>query len=199
MTHPDVNSHPVGSHPLLSRLLKGMFNSRPPAPRYSASWDVSRVINYLGTCRSDSLPLLALAKKLATLMALRNADRCSDLVALDRDHMRETPAGAKFTVVLLTKTRKSGIPRVVCYSAFTDNVEICPFTILWAYLSRTTELVATLEHPRPWFTISKKTLQEGQAWQCRLVDQRHLVTGWNKYRHFLSTLNYRCKYLTCSL
>jgi len=46
MTHPTVNSHP---HPLLSRLLKGMFNSRPPAPRYSGSRDVSRVVGYLST------------------------------------------------------------------------------------------------------------------------------------------------------
>ena len=31
-SHSKVDSHNVGSHPLVSRLLKGMFNVRPPAP-----------------------------------------------------------------------------------------------------------------------------------------------------------------------
>ena len=33
----------VGSHPLVCRLLKGVFHLRPPQPRYSTTWDVSLV------------------------------------------------------------------------------------------------------------------------------------------------------------
>ena len=89
-------------------------------------------------------------------MALTNADRCSDLVALDKDYMRETPAGVEFTVMRLTKTRKPGPPRVVQYPAFADNVEICPVSTLHTYVLRTADLVEPLEHPRPLFIISKK-------------------------------------------
>lgn len=156
MTHPDVDNQPVGSHPLLSRLLKGMFNARPPAPRYSISWDVSTVIDYLGTCPTDSLSVLALARKLATLMALTNADRCSDLAALDRDYLRVTPSGVEFTVVRLTKTRTAGPPRTACYPAFTDNAEVCPVATLHSYISKTACLVGSLDHPRPLFITSRK-------------------------------------------
>ena len=33
-TLPPMEGHPVGQHPLVCRLLQGMFNKRPPAPRY---------------------------------------------------------------------------------------------------------------------------------------------------------------------
>ena len=36
-SHPQLDNVNVGSHPLVSRLLKGMFNARPPAPRLSVS------------------------------------------------------------------------------------------------------------------------------------------------------------------
>lgn len=35
MTHPRIDSTRVGEHPLVTQLLKGIFNSRPPLPRYS--------------------------------------------------------------------------------------------------------------------------------------------------------------------
>ena len=35
MTHPVIDSHRVGEHPMICQLLKGIFNSRPPQPRYS--------------------------------------------------------------------------------------------------------------------------------------------------------------------
>ena len=34
MTHPVIDSHRVGEHPMICQLLKGIFNSRPPQPRY---------------------------------------------------------------------------------------------------------------------------------------------------------------------
>ena len=80
------------------------------------------------------MPLLALARKLVTLMALTNADKHSDLAALDRDYLQETPSGDEFTVVQLIKTRTPGPPRTVCYPAFTGNVEVCPVCMLYAYI-----------------------------------------------------------------
>ena len=41
-----IDSVNVESYPIVSRLLKGKFNARPPAPRYSGSWDVAIVVEY---------------------------------------------------------------------------------------------------------------------------------------------------------
>ena len=117
-THPNIDGMAVGRHPLVSRLLRGMFNLRPPSPHYSHSWDVRIVVRFLSNYKSADLSTLQLAKKTVTLMALVNADRCSDLAALDRDHIQWTASGVKFTVVRLTKTRRSGAPREVFYPMF---------------------------------------------------------------------------------
>ena len=47
MTHLPVDAICVGSHPFMSRLMKGIFNLRPSCPRYVQTWDVSVVLRYL--------------------------------------------------------------------------------------------------------------------------------------------------------
>ena len=45
--HIKVEGHPVGEHPLVSRILKGAYNSRPPLPRYNTFWDVDLVLQHI--------------------------------------------------------------------------------------------------------------------------------------------------------
>jgi len=42
--HAKVDGQPVGQHPLISRVLKGAFNERPPVLRYSTFWDDGMVL-----------------------------------------------------------------------------------------------------------------------------------------------------------
>ena len=44
---PGVTS--IASHPLITRLLKGIFHVRPPKPRYGFIWDTELVLNFLKT------------------------------------------------------------------------------------------------------------------------------------------------------
>jgi hypothetical protein len=75
MTHKQVDSSPIGQHPLVNRLLKGVYNQRPPQPRYSATWDVDVVTKHLGS--NESLSLKHISQKLVVLMALVKASRTS--------------------------------------------------------------------------------------------------------------------------
>ena len=34
MTHKNNEAAPIGQHPLMSRLMRGIYNSRPPTPQY---------------------------------------------------------------------------------------------------------------------------------------------------------------------
>ena len=45
--HEKIDGCDVGQHPLVTRLLKGAFNDRPPLPRYTSTWDVQVVLDYL--------------------------------------------------------------------------------------------------------------------------------------------------------
>ena len=46
-TIPPIDGQPVGQHPLVCKLLQGMFNKRPPMPQYQTTWDVGLVIQCL--------------------------------------------------------------------------------------------------------------------------------------------------------
>ncbi len=84
MTHRQVEGQQVGKHPMVTRLMQGIYNKRPPTPRYSSTWDVRLVTSYIkGLGRNDLLDLKQLSLKLTMLMALVSANRSSELAALD--------------------------------------------------------------------------------------------------------------------
>ena len=50
-----IDGYSVGEHPIIARLLKGMFHVRPPEPRYSFTWDInvlSTLLNYVARTAS---------------------------------------------------------------------------------------------------------------------------------------------------
>ena len=64
--HAKIDGYPVGQHPLVIQLLKGMLNMRPPKPRYTHTWDVHLVTKYLSSLgKTKLLPLKLLSIKLA--------------------------------------------------------------------------------------------------------------------------------------
>jgi hypothetical protein len=56
--------------------LKGVYNSKPPVPKYCITWDVSIVLSYIKTLQcNEDLTLKELSHKLAILIALVSADK----------------------------------------------------------------------------------------------------------------------------
>ena len=70
------------------------------------------------------------------LMALANADRCSDLAALDLNFRSYVTNGVRFVIPNLTKTRRSGPPMEAFYSSFPEDQRICPVQALKCYERR---------------------------------------------------------------
>ena len=106
MSHTDIDGVRIGQHPLVTRLLKGVFNSRPPAAQYTTTWDVSSVLTFIDNSpKNRKLSFQDLTHKVAMLMALSNAYRCSDLAALDLKHRSYLTNGVRFIIPDLTKAR----------------------------------------------------------------------------------------------
>ena len=117
MTHTPIEGVVAGKHPLVSRLMKGIYNKRPPQPRYTSTWDVQVVLQHLrGWGNNASLGRKQLSLKLVMLMALANASRCSELHALDIERMRFSERGVTFSLAELTKTSKPGTNKIVLRS-----------------------------------------------------------------------------------
>ena len=132
MTHNPIESTPIGQHPLVSWLMRGVHNSWPPEPQYSATWDVSMVLNWIKKLgNNEDLSLKDLSGKLVLLMALVSANRTSELHALDLRFRVHTSEGVRFKLASLTKNRKAGAPIRECFYA-KDN-RLCVVQGLKAY------------------------------------------------------------------
>ena len=82
-THLPIEGFPIWKHPLVTRLLKGAFNERPPLQKNASTWEVSTVLTYLSQLgQNKNLTLSVLTKKLTMLLALVLAHRSSDLKRL---------------------------------------------------------------------------------------------------------------------
>ena len=134
MTHPHVSGSPIGQHALVTRLMKGIYNSRPPAPRYTSSWDVGQVTSYLKSL-GPSPSLKHLTLKLAMLMALVDA---TELAALDLRFKSSSPEEVTFSLAALTKKRKVGAPpRKFFFGGFPNDKSLCAASCLQEYEART--------------------------------------------------------------
>ena len=107
--HEKVDGHNVGQHPLISRLLKGIFHDRPPLPRYTNTWNVQTVLNYLeGLGENQFLSLKVLTWKLTMLLALTRPSRSADLSQLDLGRKTYKPDGVCFYPNALAKQSRQG-------------------------------------------------------------------------------------------
>lgn len=141
---PPMEGFPVGKHPMVIRLLKGIFNANPPKPRYQSTWEVSRVLDYLCSMAENyQLSLFHLSQKLVSLVALVTAQRTQTLNHLDISFMHISDDRAVFQVmdVLKTTTPKKGIAKqIVELPSFPSNKKLCVLLTLKEYLNRTKPL-----------------------------------------------------------
>ena len=80
-----VNNIPVGQHPHIVRLIKGIFNSRPPTTKLLPEWELPLVLDLLKRPPFEPLslaPLKYLTWKSLFLVAITTFRRASDIQAL---------------------------------------------------------------------------------------------------------------------
>ena len=112
LTHNQIEGVPLGQYPWVSYLCKGMYNSRPPQPRYTNIWDVDMMIRQIIALGENSnLSFKQLSHKLAILMALVGANRVSELCALDLHFCQYHLNGFHFELPSLGKERTVGAPQ----------------------------------------------------------------------------------------
>ena len=136
---PLIDGHKAGSHPLVYQLLKGVFQLRPPQPRYATTWQVSKVVQYISSLGSNSnLSTKRLSYKLVGLLTLTAPDRASGLAARDLRFRYFHPEGVQFKLPELTKTARQGQDPKSCFHAsFPENEHLCVCNCLQEYEART--------------------------------------------------------------
>ena len=98
-----------GSHPLVTRFLRGVFNTRLSLPRYQEIWDISIGFTYLKSLHPpEKLTLKDLTMKTTMLVALLSGQRCQTIHALDVYNIVLTKDRCTFYIHELLKTSRPG-------------------------------------------------------------------------------------------
>ena len=130
-----------GSHPLVTRFVKGVFETRPSLPRYKEIWDVNSVLKVLATwtLRVD-LSLRDLSWKLTMLLALLSGQRVQTLKAFTLTSMTLTANTCVFTIETPLTTRPGKHLGRIQFLAYEADRNLCVVQRLHAYIDRTSHL-----------------------------------------------------------
>ena len=132
----------VGSHPLVKRFLKAVYQCRPAFPRYTFVWDISIVLKYLKALPSlQDLQLKTLTLKLAMLCSLVTGQRSQSLHLMSLDHMSKGPDHCVFHIQDIVKQSAPGRkqPELII-PVFRAEPKLCVISHLMEYLHRTEKL-----------------------------------------------------------
>ena len=142
--HSKVDGQPVGQHPLVKKMLQGVYNERSLLLKYSTVWDVGVVLRYLRDLgENGTLSLRLLTLKSVMLLALTRPARSVDLSKLDIRACFYTSAGVTFKAQHLSKHGKSTKPLAdFFYPRYPEDENICPVITLQAYEAKTLEFQA---------------------------------------------------------
>ena len=136
--HEKIDGYDVGQHPMVTRLIKGAFQERPPQPRYTETWNVATVTTYLESLGdNEKMSLNDLSYKTVMLMALTRPSRSADIANLSLGHRKYSPEGVSFQPTQLAK--QSRAITEFFFPGFSGNPLLCPVTTLRAYEDRTKE------------------------------------------------------------
>lgn len=127
---------PMGQHYLVSRLLKGIFNSRPSLPRYSRIWDPDILLKSLDFDSSKST-LLGLSQKLVTLLTLLSSQRVATIAGIQ---VTDVCWDDKYVSIHIQDTIKQSRPGAhqapLSFQKF-HNRNLCVYSLLQLYLDKT--------------------------------------------------------------
>ena len=136
------NSLTLGNQSLISRLMKGVFRTRPPVPRYESTWDVQVVLSHLSSLAlPKELDLISLTHKLVMLVALVSAKRTQSIHLLDLQFMKDSTDQIEFVFPTHVKQSRPGykVPSVIL-KAYPSDPRLCVVTHLNAYKEKTKSL-----------------------------------------------------------
>ena len=130
-TNLNINKFDEGT-----RFIKGAFLDRPALPRYTTSWSVDTVLQYLKS--SSDTTLLQLSCKLCILFLSLSAQRCQTLHLISLSDVKMTNYEVFIAPQHILKQTKPGIHLdMIRFKACPKDKNLCIVSIITEYLRRT--------------------------------------------------------------
>ena len=143
---PEIDGVHIGKHPMVTRLLKAVYNKRTPRAKYDAFWDADKAlcsVKELGA--TESLPLKQITLKTVLLLALSAFLRVSELASIDVKSLRFGESEVRFSLLKPRKAQSSGPLQNLTVKKHPEDSQICPVSCLRSYIERTKKLRAKNE------------------------------------------------------
>ena len=172
-----------GKHKIVCWLVKGAYERNPPAPKYTAFWDVQKVFEmFRGWGRTSLLSLKMLTLKLCMLLMLVTAQRGQTIIALSVKDL-EISEIVVFKMTKLLKHNRKGDPLdSIILRPFDSCYRLCVVRTLKEYLEKTKPLrkgqqQLLVSYMAPYKAISRDTLAR---WTVKTLDLAGIDTS--KYK-----------------
>lgn len=133
--HNNIDGVKFESHKQVCQLLSGVFNRRPPQPKYTFIWDVQTVLDYIKRVwpENEALSDKHLTLKLTMPLALTSTSRAIQIHHLDISQMGGLPDQYRFCY---TKLHKGWEKPSVDFYAYEEDPRLCVVKCLDEYFSR---------------------------------------------------------------
>ena len=156
----------IGKFPSVIRFMKGVYELKPPIPKYTCIWDVNIVLNYLKLLGPNGgLTLFCLSHKLLMLLALTTGQRAQTLHKVDICNIN---VAENLIIIPITELVKQSNPNrpnrfALHLKPYKECPDICVVKTLLVYLERTKTLRGTctklfISTMKPHNPISKDTV-----------------------------------------
>ena len=143
-TLPPMDGFPVGQHPLVTRLMKGIFNSRPIVKTLFPAWSVKLVLKTLREWSPASkLSLKLLTLKTVMLLALATGKRASSIKLLSIKSGYIEVSEGKVVLQPFGLEKHSRLDRSfppITIESYNEDPSLCPVFYIKTYLRRTSSL-----------------------------------------------------------
>ena len=154
-----------GSNHIVTRFMKGVFESRKPKPKYDKIWDVSVVLKHLSSLYpNESLSLKDLTHKVLMLILLVSSQRGQSIHFLDLQYVTMEEDYYSFDLAEHIKTSTPRSPHTkIDISVYEPDSTICPLACLKAYINKTknlrnSETKLFISYVRPHKPVSRDTI-----------------------------------------
>ena len=133
-----IDSSPVGSHPIVCRFLKGVYNLRPPQARYIDTWDIDTVLSYLKKLSpANKLTIKELTYKTTMLVAIVTAARVDTLYKMSSNYKKQNDEFVFGLCCPLKHNRPGNNVKPIKLQGYPPDRALCVVTYLEEYLKRT--------------------------------------------------------------
>lgn len=130
------------SEKLITRFMRGIFKKRPTKAKYTTTWNVDSVLQYVESIPdTENLNLKDLSQKTVTLMILATAQRLQTMTLITTDNIVISESAINIKVPELIKTSKpGGYQPDLTLPFFGEKQNMCVARSLIQYLKLTKEL-----------------------------------------------------------